>query len=190
MKKLLICILTLLPLAASQAVAQTAVANGENRDMGAYYDDQEDEIGNFDFLYGETEENRSEAMVESIMQEAFSHLGARYRHGSKGPYTFDCSGFTQYVYKQQMGVLLGASSRDQYARLTPVSRTDLQRGDLVFFTSPKSGKNVGHVGIVVDVNPLTNSFSFIHASSTTGVKVSESTESYYVRRYVGARRVR
>jgi cell wall-associated NlpC family hydrolase len=65
----------------------------------------------------------------------------------------------------------------------------MQRGDLVFFTSPNSGRNVGHVGIVVDVDPITRTFNFIHASSKSGVKISNSSEGFYARRYVGVRRV-
>ena len=68
-------------------------------------------------------------------------------------------------------------------------RSDMRRGDLVFFTSSRSGHNVGHVGIVVDVNPDTGTFSFIHASTQYGVIVSRSDEGYYARRYVGVRRV-
>jgi cell wall-associated NlpC family hydrolase len=65
----------------------------------------------------------------------------------------------------------------------------MQRGDLVFFTSPGSGRSVGHVGIVVDVNPANNTFRFIHASSSDGVKISNSTDGFYARRFVGVRRV-
>ena len=59
----------------------------------------------------------------------------------------------------------------------------------MFFTSPRSGRKVGHVGIVVDFDPVTQDFTFIHASSVSGVKLSSSSESCYVKRYVGARRV-
>ncbi len=88
-----------------------------------------------------------------------------------------------------MNKSIGASSRDQYARNTPIRNDELQTGDLVFFTSPNSGHGVGHVGIVVDVDPATGSFDFIHASSSSGVKVSNSRDGYYSRRYIGARRV-
>ena len=64
---------------------------------------------------------------------------------------------------------------------------DGKNGDLVFFTSRSSGKNVGHVGIVVTANNETGEFTFIHAS-LKGVKVSEC-EGYYERRYVGAKRI-
>jgi cell wall-associated NlpC family hydrolase len=148
------------------------------------------EIDNYDFLYNNAEDfNYDVSAVEDLMREAMSHLGTPYRLGSKGPNRFDCSGFTSYVYKQQKNQNIGSCSREQYQRNVPVKRGDLQRGDLVFFTSPRSGKNVGHVGIVVEVDPVTNDFTFIHASTKEGVKISKSTESNYARRYIGARRV-
>ena len=150
------------------------------------------EIDNFDFLYngGEAELNSYDAVaVNNLMDEAFSHIGARYRSGSKGPYAFDCSGFTSYVFGQ-MNKQIGCYSRDQYSKNTPIKNSEMQRGDLVFFTSPSSGRGVGHVGIVVDVDPFTNTFTFIHASTKEGVKVSNSTDGYYARRYIGARRVK
>lgn len=152
-----------------------------------------EEIDNFDFLYENADNlnlDYDAIMVNSLMDEAMSHIGARYRSGSKGPYAFDCSGFTSYVYKQLGNANIGCSSRDQYARNTPVSRSEMQRGDLVFFTSPGSGRNVGHVGIVVDVDPITKTFNFIHASSREGVKISNSSEGFYASRFVGVRRVK
>lgn len=155
-------------------------------------EEEEEEIDNYDFLYtsdGETI-NYDEVMMDNIIDEAMAHLGARYVWGSKGPKTFDCSGFTSYVFKQQNDTFIGGSSREQYARNTPISRSELQTGDLVFFTSPRSGRNVGHVGIVVDVDPVTQQFTFIHASTKEGVKVSKITDGYYSKRYIGARRVK
>ena len=150
-----------------------------------------DEIDNYDFLYNEAGDNLNyDALaINGIMDEAMRHIGARYRSGSKGPNTFDCSGFTSYVFRNSGGVEIGCSSRDQYAKNMPISRSEMQRGDLVFFTSPHSGRNVGHVGIVIDVDPLTQTFSFIHASSSKGVTITSSDEGFYARRFVGVRRV-
>ena len=89
----------------------------------------------------------------------------------------------------QTDLFIGASSRDQYARNIPITRDELQSGDLVFFTSPRSGRGVGHVGIVVDVDPINNTFTFIHASTNNGITINSSTDSGYARRYIGARRV-
>lgn len=148
-----------------------------------------EEIDNFDFLYADGYDvNMSFASTDDILNKATSLLGAHYRSGSKGPYTFDCSGFTSYVYGQN-NISIGCSSRDQYARNIPIRREEMQPGDLVFFTSPHSGRNVGHVGIVIDYDPINDTFIFIHASSKNGVKISNSTDGNYMRRYVGVRRV-
>lgn len=164
------------------------IANGETRKPVHATDQyEEEEIGNFDFIYGS--DDQAFDKMEMLMDEAFSHLGTRYRSGAKGPSAFDCSGFTSYVYKQQTDIFIGASSRDQYARNIPIRRDEIQCGDLVFFTSPNSGHNVGHVGIIVDVDPVTLEFTFIHASSKNGVKLSSSTEPNYAKRYIGVRRV-
>lgn len=149
----------------------------------------DDEIDNFDFLYtnASSVDNYDAASMENMMDEAFSLLGTRYRPGASGPGGFDCSGFTSYLYRQ-IGVDLNRSSRGQYTQGEAVASNDLQKGDLVFFTSPGSGSSIGHVGIVVDYDPMNKKFNFIHASSK-GVTVSSSSEPFYSRRYVGARRI-
>jgi hypothetical protein len=166
------------------------VSNDINDSEEVFEIGMDEEIDNFDFLYTNNGEifNYDEVLVDNMMQEAYKHIGARYRYGSKGPNAFDCSGFTSFVYKKS-NMNIGASSREQYARNIPIKREDLQPGDLVFFTSPGSRRGVGHVGIVVDYDPISNVFTFIHASTSSGVKLSKSSESNYARRYVGARRV-
>ncbi len=78
-----------------------------------------------------------------VVSVAQRYLGAPYRWGASGPNSFDCSGFTMYVY-QQVGVSLPHNSGAQYGSGEHVSRADLQPGDLVFFGSP-----IHHVGIYV-----------------------------------------
>ena len=147
-----------------------------------------------DFVRGEVlarEQKRdlsseSSALVSDLLKEANKHIGKRYVHGAKGPSAFDCSGFSSYVYRQ-FGYTLSPSSKTQFTQGTPVEKGDLRKGDLVFFTSRSSGRNVGHVGIVVSADNEKGTFKFIHAS-IKGVKVSEY-EGYYVPRYLGARRI-
>lgn len=127
----------------------------------------------------------SSKLIDDLLAESRTHIGKRYVHGAKGPSAFDCSGFTSYVYKQ-FGYSI-SSSRQQYTEGVPVDRKDLRKGDLVFFTSRSSGKNVGHVGIVVSADNETGNFKFIHAS-IRGVKISDF-EGYYVPRYIGAKRI-
>ena len=195
-KRIVLCALLILLASgdfASGKVKRTAKKKTQKTTAVAQPQERYDEIDNFDFLYdnGTDELNLDYDIVavNSLLDEAMSHLGARYRSGSKGPHTFDCSGFTSYVYKQLGQTNIGCSSREQYARNLPVSRSEMKRGDLVFFTSPNSGRNVGHVGIVVDVDPITQTFNFIHASSKEGVKISNSSDGFYARRFIGVRRV-
>ena len=130
----------------------------------------------------------SVALISDLIDEAKTHLGKRYVYGSKGPNTFDCSGFTSYVYKQ-FGYNISSSSKAQYTIGEPVTRQHLRTGDLVFFTSPRSGKAVGHVGIVVSADNEKGTFTFIHASVSKGIRFNESTETYYAKRYIGAKRI-
>lgn len=126
---------------------------------------------------------------ESVVKTALQYLGARYRSGMQGPNAFDCSGFTSFVYGRE-NVKILRSSRSQYTQGTPISQiADLKKGDLVFFGGRGSHRSVGHVGIVTDVDPEGNKFSFVHASSSGGVRISSSNETYYSRRYIGARRI-
>ncbi|MCC8175187.1 MAG: C40 family peptidase [Bacteroidales bacterium] len=130
-----------------------------------------------------------QGIVPDMLSYAKSFIGSRYRRGAKGPKTFDCSGFTSYVYKQ-FGYKLGASSGDQYRLGTSVHRDELQPGDLIFFSGRAAGKTVGHVGIVVEADPVTQAVKFIHASTSRGVRIDDlQSEPYWNRRYIGAKRV-
>lgn len=127
-------------------------------------------------------------LVQEILDYAHQFRGVPYRYGSMSPRAFDCSGFTSYVFKR-FGISLNRTSRGQIHDGKRVSRDELQPGDLVFFNGRRSrGGRVGHVGIVTQVNN-DNTFKFIHAATRTGITVSNSTETYYRQRYVGACRV-
>ncbi len=139
-------------------------------------------------MAGEEETVEENAKGEAIVRTALQYLGARYRRGHSGPKTFDCSGFTSYVFRSE-NILLTRSSRSQYTEGMPVaSISDLQKGDLVFFGGSASTRRVGHVGIVTEVDPTANKFKFVHAART-GVKVDDSNSAYYSRCYLGARRI-
>ena len=194
-RKIILCAFLLLFASGEMVNGKVRKASKKNTQKTTAVVEQEriEEIDNFDFLYENGNDDLNvgyeSLTINNLLDEAMSHIGARYRSGSKGPKAFDCSGFTSYVFRQVEGTEIGCSSRDQYARNIPVSRSEMQRGDLVFFTSPSSGRNVGHVGIVVDVDPINRTFNFIHASSSEGVKISNSNDGFYARRFIGVRRV-
>ena len=107
---------------------------------------------------------------------AMQYLGVPYVWGGASPSGFDCSGFVMYVYAQ-VGVSLPHSSYAQYGAGSPVSRGDLQPGDLVFFDG------LGHVGIYVGGG------SFIHAPHTGDVVKISSMTGWYASTFVGGRRL-
>jgi cell wall-associated NlpC family hydrolase len=108
---------------------------------------------------------------------AMSQLGTPYVWGGASPGGFDCSGLVMWAFAQ-VGVSLPHSSYGQYGYGVPVSRDQLQPGDLVFFDG------LGHVGIYVGGD------QFVHAPHTGDVvKISSLSEGWYSSTYVGARRI-
>lgn len=138
----------------------------------------------------EPEVDKASVIAENLTEFAATFLGRRYVWGATGPKNFDCSGFTSYVFRNQ-GIELPRTSRMQYTQGEKVDRTDLKAGDLMFFSSPRSGKGtVGHVGIVVSVDEETNAVTFIHASTKKGITYQKFPDGgYYSRNYIGAKRV-
>lgn len=121
---------------------------------------------------------------QEVINFAKQYLGCKYVYGASGPSTFDCSGFTMYVYRQ-FGITLSHSATAQSKKGTPVAKENLQPGDLVFFKDYETMDGIGHCGIYI------GNGDFIHASSGTGycVKISTLLSGSYERRYETARSV-
>jgi len=107
------------------------------------------------------------------LQAALSKLGSPYVYGATGPNAFDCSGLTQWAFKQ-VGISIPRTAEAQAGSGTAVSRDQLQPGDLVFFYSP-----VSHVGIYA------GNGNVVHAS-TEGQPVKVAPMQYMP--FNGARR--
>ena len=118
-----------------------------------------------------------------ITSLAKKKLGRRYVWGATGQKnTFDCSGFTTYVYKKN-GIKLPrrAIAQSKYGKY--VSRKNLRKGDLIFFDTSKRRRGyVNHVGIYL------GNGKFIHASSAKKKVVITKLSNFYAKRYKGARR--
>jgi cell wall-associated NlpC family hydrolase len=121
--------------------------------------------------------NAPAAQYGGVVGIAMQYLGIPYQWGGSSPSTgFDCSGFTMYVYAQ-VGVSLPHNAAMQYGYGSPVSRSELAPGDLVFFNG------LGHMGIYIGGN------QFIHSPHTGDVVKISSITGWYASTYVGARRL-
>ena len=107
---------------------------------------------------------------------AMHYLGVPYVWGGSSPRGFDCSGLVSYVFGQ-IGVSLPHSSYAQFGMGTSISISDLQPGDLVFFTG------ASHVGIYIGGG------QFIHAPHTGDVVKISSLSGYYSSNFAGGRRI-
>ena len=113
------------------------------------------------------------------MSAALSKVGAPYASGAAGPDAFDCSGLTMWALARA-GIAAPHSSFAQYAMGSAVSRSDIRRGDLVFFDS--FGAGASHVGMAT--SPTTAVSATNH-----GVMTHPIFDAYWGGHYVGARRL-
>lgn len=116
-----------------------------------------------------------------VARDAMNYRGARYVWGGDGRRgVFDCSGFTQYLYAKK-GIRLPHSAKMQYQMGSRVGLQELAEGDLVFFNTRGP---ISHVGMYIGGG------QFIHAANPRrGVVTSSMNNSYYAKRFAGARRL-
>ena len=121
------------------------------------------------------------ATGNSIVDYAYQFLGTPYVWAGTSPSGFDCSGFTQYVFRNAAGVSLPRTTYEQINVGTPVAYSDLQPGDLVFFDTMDKGK-VSHVGMYIGNN------EFIHAANSKKGVIKSTLTGYYDKKFINARR--
>ncbi len=120
---------------------------------------------------------------DEIIETAKEFLGVKYVWAANGPTSFDCSGFTKYVFEKH-GITIPRYSGYQANVGTKVAYNELKKGDLVFFGTDKIGK-VNHVGIFL------GNHKFIHASSG-GKKVMITSfiqKKFYKNRFLHGQRI-
>lgn len=117
----------------------------------------------------------------NIIATAKQYIGTPYRSAGTTPAGFDCSGFTQFVYKKH-GISVPRSSLGQAGFGTKLSKSELRTGDLVIFSNTYR-KGPSHVGIYI------GNGDFIHSSSSRGITIDNINSGYYLNHYSYGRRV-
>lgn len=128
--------------------------------------------------YGETFINAGQG--EKIVATGKKYLGVPYVFGGTTPKGFDCSGFLQYVFKEN-GFNIPRLADEQYKLGKSAKTSQLEAGDLVFFTTYEPGPS--HCGIYV------GSGNFMHASSSKGIRVDSLSNEYWRPRFLGGKKI-
>lgn len=120
---------------------------------------------------------------QSAVDHARQQIGRPYTYGGSTPSSgFDCSGLTTWAWKQAGVTSMPRTSRDQRAWADPVTRAELQPGDLVFYSSGGPSGTVSHVALYAGDGKI------VHASSSND-RVMEAPVDYWKGHLVGYGRV-
>jgi cell wall-associated NlpC family hydrolase len=119
----------------------------------------------------------ADALRARIVETAKKYIGTMYRYGGKGEAGFDCSGFVQFVYRQN-GIILPRTAAGQFNQGVRIDMASASPGDLVFFKI--DGRRISHVGIFL------NGLEFIHSPSAgKQITVARIDADYWRKRFAG-----
>ncbi len=124
--------------------------------------------------------------VNKIVAYAKTFEGTRYKFGGTTKRGMDCSGLIYTTFKNE-NIALPRVSRDMAKQGKRISLRNAEEGDLVFFQTSKSHRNINHVGLVVESRR--GIVRFIHSTTSRGVIVSSLDENYWNNAFVEVRRV-
>lgn len=131
--------------------------------------------------------SRSNKLAEQIIESASKNLGAPYKYAGTTKSGFDCSGLVFTTFNQY-DIKLPRSSADQAKVGIDLGKniSKAQKGDLIFFKTNNRSK-INHVGIVTKTKD--DEVEFIHSSTSKGVIISSTKESYYERTFTQLNRI-
>ncbi|WP_263263914.1 NlpC/P60 family protein [Pseudomonas sp. RIT-PI-S] len=125
-------------------------------------------------------------LADSILERGKSLIGTRYQFGGTTENGFDCTGFINFLFREEAGMTLPRSSREMINAKAPlVARNNLKPGDVLFFGTSGRRNRVSHAGIYLGDN------QFIHSSSrrSGGVRVDNLGDTYWSKTYIEAKRM-
>ena len=170
-------------LASIPANAVLTLTGSENGWYKTSYNGVEGDVSGDYIILSDGAVSSNADLAAQVVAYAKQFLGLPYVYGASGPNSFDCSGFTSYIYKH-FGYTLNRSPAGQYSNGTPIDQSQLQPGDLLVWRAYGSSKTATHVGIYIGNN------QYIHASSTGGcIKINDMNYAASSRYLVGIRRI-
>lgn len=130
-----------------------------------------------------TRENRS--IINHLIENATDNIGVKYKAGGTTKNGFDCSGLVFTAFESE-SIKLPRSSYEQSKIGKIINIDNAQKGDLVFFRTNKS-KQINHVGLITEVK--SDEIKFVHSSTSKGVIISSTKESYYKNSFAQINRI-
>lgn len=124
-------------------------------------------------------------IVDHLVENATDNIGVKYKAGGTTKSGFDCSGLVFTSFESE-NIKLPRSSYEQSKIGKIINIDDAQKGDLIFFKTNKS-KQINHVGLITEVK--SDEIKFVHSSTSKGVIISSTKESYYKNSFAQINRV-
>jgi len=128
----------------------------------------------------------TDSKIISIIDFAKQFDGVKYKTGGTSDKGMDCSGLVTTAYKREQ-ISLPRTTGDLATSGNWIDLKEVQKGDLLFFATRKNNSKINHVGLVTDVRP--GFVEFIHATTSSGVIISNLAERYWYYAFVQARRI-
>lgn len=129
--------------------------------------------------------NETKQLVNKVIKTATDNIGAPYKAAGTTKAGFDCSGLV-FISFETENIKLPRSSYEQSKIGKIIPFDDAKKGDLIFFKTNKS-KQINHVGLITEINR--DEIKFVHSSTSKGVIISSTKESYYKNSFVQINRI-
>lgn len=124
--------------------------------------------------------------ADRIVSNALKYKGVKYKFGGATRKGMDCSGVIYTAFGKE-NLQLPRTSKNMAKRGRKISLSKAQKGDLLFFKTSKSKKEINHVGLIISSQK--GQIRFIHSTSSKGVIVSSLSQKYWKKAFVKARKV-
>jgi lipoprotein Spr len=133
----------------------------------------------------ETSTSAKRQLSEQLIYSATENIGVRYKLAGTTKAGYDCSGLVYSTFNSYE-IKVPRTSLEQSKSGTIIKRDNAQKGDLIFFKTNNS-KQINHVGIITEITD--DEIKFVHSSTSKGVIISSTKESYYQKSFVQINRV-